>query len=287
MNKIKSPYGPLSKEEKKIIESCGTEQPFTGKNLREERLGLYACRKCGTPLFRSEDKFEAFCGWLSFDDSISGKTEESPDPDGKRTAVSCVCCGGHLGHVFKRERLTEKNIRFCINSCSAVFEPQDGGRLARAMFAGGCFWGIEDMMKKLPGVIAATPGYCGGNKDFPVYREVSVGTTGHSETVEVVYETEKLPYEKLCEYFFEIHDPSQRNRQGADIGSQYRSAIFYLTGEQKAIAEKTAKRLSKTGVYVVTEIKPFIRFWNAEPYHRNYYERNGGASVCHVWRKKF
>lgn len=287
MSRIKSPYGPLSPEEKEVIESCGTEPPFSGTLLREERCGLYACRKCGIPIFRSEDKFEAFCGWLSFDDLIPGSVEETPDPDGTRTAVSCASCGGHLGHLFKREKMTAKNVRFCINTRSVVFEPQDTGRLSRAMFAGGSFWGIEDMMKKQPGVIAATPGYSGGTTLSPVYREVSTGFSGHAETVETVFETAVVSFEKLCEYFFEIHDPSQLNRQGSDIGTQYRSAIFYLSAEQKSIAEKTVRRLVSAGNHVVTKITPFTRFWNAEPYHRNYYARNGGFSEWHVRRKKF
>ena len=286
-NTVKSPYGPLDGQEKQVILEQGTERPFTGVYNEHFATGVYACRNCGAPLYRSDDKFRSSCGWPAFDDGIPGAVKRLADPDGRRTEIRCAGCGAHLGHVFEGERLTVKNTRHCVNSISLKFEPQYCGRLQRAVFAGGCIWGVEELMRRVPGVVCATNGYTGGFTVNPTYREVCSGKTGHVEAVEIVFDSSKMDFEKLCRYFLEIHDPTQANGQGPDLGSQYRSVIFYLDEAQKITAEKLLGILRSGNYAVVTKIVPFRKFWNAEAYHQDYYERKGTQPYCHVYRKRF
>ena len=157
----------------------------------------------------------------------------------------------------------------------------------KTYFAGGCFWGVEYCFQNMKGVISTRVGYMGGNKDHPVYEEVCGGKTGHAETLEVVFNPLKTGFEKLAKIFFEIHDPTQKNRQGPDKGSQYRSAIFYTNKEQKNISEKLVKELEKKGYKVATEILKADAFWEAEDYHQKYYLKKGGRPYCHVRTKRF
>ncbi len=277
---VQSPYGPLSEAEKQVIWHKGTERPFSGRYEDFFQPGVYACRNCGAPLYVSDEKFKTECGWPGFDDEIPGAVVRKPDADGRRTEILCGRCGGHLGHVFSGERLTPKNVRHCVNSISLVFENQQSERIRRAVFAGGCFWGVETLFRELPGVWTAVSGYTGGTTEHPSYREVCTGKTGHAEAVEVFYDPRKTDYETLCRYFLEIHDPTQQDRQGPDVGTQYRSAIFYLDDEQRDTARKLLAQLKEKGYAVKTQLLPFTRFWNAEPYHQDYLRRNGGVS-CH------
>ncbi|MDO5552427.1 MAG: bifunctional methionine sulfoxide reductase B/A protein [Planctomycetia bacterium] len=282
-----SPYGALSELEKYVLLEKGTERAFTGKYTDEAGAGVYACRNCGAPLYRSDDKFRSSCGWPAFDDAIGGAVVRTPDDDGVRTEITCHACAGHLGHVFQGEQATEKDTRYCVNSASLVFEPQRQGRLARAVFAGGCFWGVEELMRTLPGVLTVTSGYTGGRTSFPTYEQVCQGRTGHAEAVEIVYDTTKTDYETLCKFFLEIHDPTQKNRQGPDVGIQYRSAIFYLDDQQKETAKHLLKILRDKGLDVQTQVEPFKRFWQAEDYHQDYYQYKGTAPYCHRYQKRF
>jgi len=283
-----SNFNKLSSKEKHIILDKGTEQPFTGEYDILFEKGIYLCRQCNTPLYRSSDKFDSHCGWPSFDDEISGAIKRVPDSDGRRTEIVCANCGGHLGHVFIGENLTDKNTRHCVNSISINFEPMIIEKITeRAIFASGCFWGTEYHLSKVEGAISTTVGYTGGTKDKPTYNEVSTGTTGHAEATEVIYDPSKVSYEELAKLFFETHDPSQVNRQGPDIGTQYRSGIFYLNDEQKEIAEKLIAILEEKGLNVVTELTKASTFWNAEDYHQDYYDNKGLTPYCHIYTKRF
>lgn len=293
----KMPLRKLTEEEKRVIIDKGTEAPYSGKYVNNTRRGIYVCKQCGAELYRSSDKFESHCGWPSFDDEIPGAVKRIPDPDGKRTEIICAKCGGHLGHVFTGEGFTKKNIRHCVNSISLIFLPDANDpnslndanepAIEKAYFAGGCFWGVEYWLQKEPGVISVTSGYMGGDVNEPSYEEVCTGKTGHAETVEVVFEPNKTSYENLAKLFFNIHDPTQTNRQGPDIGYQYRSAIFYTDAHQQEIAEKLIAILKSKGLKVVTSVEPAKEFWPAEKYHQDYYFKKGGRPYCHVKTERF
>lgn len=154
-----------------------------------------------------------------------------------------------------------------------------------ATFAGGCFWCTEAIFKRVIGVISVTPGYSGGEVENPNYEAVSAGATGHAEAIQLTFDPNVISYEKLLEIFFHLHDPTTLNQQGADIGTQYRSVIFYHSEAQKNTAESVKNNLEKERIYekpVVTEIVPFERFYNAEGYHQNYYENNKSAGYCRI-----
>ena len=282
-------FNDLTKEESYVINDKGTERPFTGKYTSNKEKGTYVCKKCGSALYYSSDKFESECGWPSFDDEIKGAVKRLPDPDGMRTEIECATCGAHLGHVFTGEGFTSKNIRHCVNSVSLDFVPGiiKSGRYGTALFAGGCFWGVGYFLQKEPGVVSVTSGYTGGSVKNPSYKEVCTGNTGHAETVKVVYDPSKTTYEKLLRLFMEIHDPTQVGRQGPDIGDQYRSEIFYLNNEQKVTAEKCLDILRKKGYKIVTMVTRASEFYPAEDYHQDYYFRNGKLPYCHAYTKRF
>ena len=278
----------LTPEEERVIVHKGTEAPFSGKYEKFSQKGTYTCKHCGAPLYRSEDKFDAGCGWPSFDDEIKGAVKRQKDADGQRTEILCAHCGAHLGHVFEGEGFTEKNVRYCVNSVSMDFTPSSENiKPDTAIVAGGCFWGVEYYMMKMKGVISTDVGYCGGKTQHPTYPEVCSGTTGHYEVTRIVFDPSVTSYEAVLRLFFEIHDPTQWNRQGPDVGEQYRSAVFYLNEEQKKTAEKLIGILKDKGYKVVTEVKPATTFWEAEEYHQDYYEHKGSEPYCHGYTKRF
>jgi len=277
---------PLSDAEKHVILEKGTEAPFTGRHWNTFERGVYVCRQCGAPLYLSDSKFASECGWPSFDEEIRGAVRKQPDADGRRTEILCAKCGGHLGHVFAGEKLTEKNTRHCVNSTSIVFVPEAKWALQRAIFAGGCFWGVEHYFHQVDGMLAVTSGYTGGHVKNPTYEQVCAGTTGHAESAEVVFDPARVSYEKLAKLFFEIHDPTEVNRQGPDVGSQYRSAIFYLTDEQKKTAESLIAQLRAKGLKVATEVTPASTFWRAEDHHQDYIAKHP-EHPCHLRVKRF
>ncbi len=281
-------YNKLTPEEAKVIVNKGTEAPFTGEYDNFYGKGTYLCKQCNAPLYRSENKFDAGCGWPSFDEEIKGAVIKTLDADGQRTEISCANCGAHLGHVFYGEGLTSKNTRYCVNSISMIFVPDKSNSAHdTAIFSSGCFWGTQYYFDKLEGVISTTVGYTGGTKSNPTYKEVCSGTTGHLEAVQVIFDTAKVSYEKVCRYFFETHDFAQTDGQGPDIGEQYLSCIFFRTMEQKEIAEKTIKTLEGKGYKVATMLRPAKTFWKAEDYHQEYYENKGTTPYCHIYRKIF
>jgi peptide methionine sulfoxide reductase msrA/msrB len=282
-------FNELTPEEERVIVHKGTEMPFTGKYYKHNDDGTYTCRRCNAPLYESTDKFESGCGWPSFDDAIPGAVKQVPDVDGRRTEIVCASCGGHLGHVFFGEGYTDKDTRFCVNSVSLDFVAEGTETIKQAMayFAGGCFWGMEYFFEKADGVIDARSGFMGGDKKNPNYKEVCAGNTGHAEVIEVAYDPTKTNYETLARLFFEIHDPTQVNRQGPDVGYQYRSAIYYVNDEQKQVAERLIGILKEQGYKVVTEVTKADTFWVAEDYHQDYYEKNGHQPYCHGYTKRF
>ncbi|HTY41485.1 MAG TPA: peptide-methionine (S)-S-oxide reductase MsrA [Thermoanaerobaculia bacterium] len=156
--------------------------------------------------------------------------------------------------------------------------------MAKATFGAGCFWGVEEVFRKIPGVRATAVGYSGGTLDHPTYEDVCSDRTGHAEVVEVDYDPLAVSYDKLLDVFWENHNPTQLNRQGPDVGTQYRSAIFFHDAVQEAEARASKARLEKSGRFarpIVTEISPAKPFWRAEEYHQRYFEKRGGGS-CHV-----
>jgi len=288
----KTMYNKLTPEEERVIVHKGTEPPFSGKYVNHFEDGTYTCKRCNAKLFDSSGKFHSSCGWPSFDDQIEGTVKMQPDADGVRTEIICANCGAHLGHVFTGEGYTPKNTRYCVNSVSLNFTPKQENsaqenKTERAIFASGCFWGTEYHFQKAPGVISTTVGYTGGHVDNPTYKQVCTDRTGHAEAVEVIYNPSKTSYEKLAKLFFETHDFTQLNRQGPDIGRQYRSAIFYLNEGQKNIAVKLIEILRKKGFDVKTEVTKAGKFWPAENYHQDYYKNNGKMPYCHIYREIF
>lgn len=270
---------PLTPEEEKVIKDKSTEKPFSGKYDNFTKEGVYLCRQCNSPLYESKDKFDAHCGWPSFDQEIEGAVKRQIDKDGLRTEILCATCGAHLGHVFEGEKMTEKDVRHCVNSLSMQFIPTqfEESENHSALFAGGCFWCLEAVFLELKGVLSVVSGYSGGYVDNPSYEQVSKGNTGHAESVEIVYDPSVINYKDLLDIFFSIHDPTTLDRQGDDVGPQYRSVVFYKTLTQKKEAEEMISKLDKSKIFsghLVTEVRPFVRFYPAEETHQEYYKRN-------------
>lgn len=280
-------YNPLTPEEEEVIVHKATERPYTGTYLNHKEEGVYLCKRCNAPLYRSEDKFDSHCGWPSFDEEIPGAVKRIPDADGQRTEIICNRCAAHLGHVFLDEGFTAKQTRHCVNSLSLQFIPAKKSKQAKAYFAGGCFWGMEYYFMRATGVKSTTMGYMGGHVEHPTYEEVCGKKTGHFETTEVVYDPAVTSYAEMVKLFFEIHDFTQLDGQGPDIGPQYRSAIFYGDDAEKAMAERYLRLLQQKGYRVATIILPATTFWKAEAYHQQYYQQKGATPYCHKKREIF
>lgn len=278
-------FNELTKEEKFVIEQKGTQRPFVGKYNDFYEDGIYLCKKCNSPLYKSEDKFSSGCGWPSFDDEIKDSVKRQLDSDGKRVEIVCSTCDAHLGHIFENEGFTPKNTRHCVNSISLKFQEKNDSE--KIYFAAGCFWGVEYHFQKISGVLEVSSGYMGGDTINPSYEDVCTGSTGHLEVVRVKFDKTKVSLEKLIKLFFEIHDFSQTNGQGPDIGTQYLSAIFYTTNEQKIASEKTVALLSNMGYKVATSIYKAPTFYKAEDYHQNYYTKHQKEPYCHSYKKVF
>jgi peptide methionine sulfoxide reductase msrA/msrB len=284
----------LDPEAYRITQKAGTETPFCGTLLDNKKEGVYCCVVCGLPLFSSEHKFNSGTGWPSFYREFDPAHVARRADAGRgivRTEIDCARCGAHLGHVFD-DGPPPTGERHCLNSASLKFHeqgrelPPDSRpvKTEAAYFSGGCFWGLEHYFQQGPGVIEAVSGYMQGNLDDPTYQQVCTDRTGHAETVKIVYDPKRISYRRLLEAFFKMHDPTQLNRQGPDVGRQYRSGIWYANEEQKREAEAYIRELRGEkrfgGRKIVTQVEPAKTFWPAEDYHQDYVEKTGRA--CHV-----
>ncbi len=274
----------LTPEERRIIVDKGTEAPFTGKYDDFFKPGVFACKACGNHLYDSSSKFNAGCGWPAFDKVKNGAIKQNSDFDlgYERTEITCAKCDGHLGHVFKGEKLTAEDTRHCVNSLSVRFITENN--LKRATFAAGCFWGVEELYRPLKGVYATEVGYIGGRTKNPTYKDICYNETGHAEAVDVYYDSELIDYETLINIFWENHNPTTLNRQGPDVGDQYRSAVFFHDKEQEQIALRTKESLDKSGKFknpIVTQIVSSKTFYRAEEYHQDYLFKRGKGSCSY------
>ena len=279
----------LNSEEVDVMFNKATERAFTGEYTDTETAGVYICRNCNTKLYTSASKFHSGCGWPSFDDVIDNNVREVVDADGRRVEILCNHCGIHLGHVFRGERLTDKDTRYCVNSLSMKLVANDVAipKFESVVLGCGCFWGVEHWFKKLKGIIRTQVGYSGGEIPNPTYRQVCNLETGHREVLLVDFDPAIISLEEVLRYFFEIHDFTQTDGQGNDKGSQYEPVIFYENPTEKAIAEKIILELTNKDYKVATKLFPKTPFWTAENYHQDYYGKNGHKPYCHFYKKIF
>jgi peptide methionine sulfoxide reductase msrA/msrB len=301
----------LSSEQFAVTQQCGTEPAFRNAYWDNHKPGIYVDVVSGEPLFSSLDKFDSGTGWPSFTQPVKGTdiVEKKDTQFGMvRTEVRSKVADSHLGHVFDDGPADKGGLRYCINSASLKFIPveemdQAGyGRYLEpfekvglikapmhetAILAGGCFWGMEEIIRKIPGVTKTTVGYTGGTTANPTYEDVCTGGTGHAEAIQVKFDSTRLSYESLLDYFFRMHDPTTLNRQHNDVGTQYRSAIFYTSDAQKQTAEKVKAQWDKSSKFkrpITTEVTAATRFYSAEDYHQKYLLKNPGGYTCHILR---
>jgi peptide methionine sulfoxide reductase msrA/msrB len=314
----------LTPEQFHVTQQCGTEPPFQNAFWDNHEPGIYVDVVSGEPLFASTDKFDSGSGWPSFTRPLEPNVVEKRDTalGMVRTEVRSRGGDSHLGHVFDDGPRDRGGLRYCINSASLRFVP--ASRLAAegygtyaalfgaaagpagatgpgpatatsvpvdrevAVLAGGCFWGMEELLRTIPGVLEVEVGYTGGWLENPRYEDTHGSRSGHAEAVQVTFDPRRLGYQELLEkWFFRMHDPTSKDRQGNDVGTQYRSAIFFTSEAQRVAAEAARASAGSSGRWkapIVTEIAPFKRWWRAEDYHQDYLQKNPGGYTCHYLR---
>jgi len=314
----------LTPQQYQVTQREGTEPAFRNEYWDNHRPGIYVDVVSGEPLFSSLDKFESGTGWPSFTRPLEPANVATRDDRTlwmKRTEVRSKHAGSHLGHLFD-DGPAPTGQRYCMNSAALRFVPAEkleeegygqylalfakagaadkvtasdragaaakgSSNRAEAILAGGCFWGMQEILRGIPGVIETEAGYSGGTTTDPTYEEVHSGSTGHAEAVRIVFDPQRLPYEELLGYFFRMHDPTTPNRQGNDVGTSYRSAIFYEDEAQRQTAEAVKARVDASGKWkrpIVTEIVPASKFWSAEGYHQDYLQKHPDGYTCHYLR---
>lgn len=289
----------LTPEQYRITRRKDTEPAFCGGLLNNKTAGMYVCVCCNLPLFESASKFESGTGWPSFFQAVAMENirEKADHSHGmSRKEILCQRCDAHLGHLFE-DGPRPTGLRYCLNSealrfvagdqLKTIAEPASNwaavgavaagetpnAERAEAVFAGGCFWCVEAVFRQLSGVLDVTSGYAGGAAETANYKAVSTGLTGHAEAVKIVYDPRKISFEQLLKVHFTTHDPTTLNRQGNDIGTQYRSAVFYANDEQKQLAEAMIADIRHGKVYrrpLVTVLEPLRGFYPAEAEHQNF-----------------
>jgi len=298
-----------------VTQEKGTERPFDNQYWNHKEEGIYVDIVSGKPLFSSQDKYDSGTGWPSFTkpiDKVAIATKSDTSLGINRVEVRSSEGDSHLGHVFQDGPKDKGGTRFCINSASLRFIHKDQlvaegygeylklfvkkdnkastPALQKAILAGGCFWGMEELLRNLDGVSDVRVGYSGGETKNPNYEQVKTGLSGHAESVEITFNPQKLSYETLLKFFFRIHNPTTKDQQGNDIGNQYRSAIFYTNDEQKNIAYNVIALANKSAVFdkkIVTEITKSTTFYPAEEYHQDYLQKNPSGYTCHYIRKEW
>ncbi len=270
----------LSEETYFVTREKGTERAHSSDLCSLFEPGIYACTCCETQLFDANQKFESGTGWPSFTQPLEENTVgyvADHSHGMSRIEVTCNVCDAHLGHVFP-DGPEPSGMRYCINALSLK---KVKSTLEKAVFGGGCFWCTEAVLQRLQGVEKIVSGYSDGNIHNPTYREICSGLTGHAEVVEVTFNPKVIDYKTLLLVFMTTHDPTTLNRQGADVGTQYRSTVLFNSEAQKEIATELLHELKNSfDTPIVTEIKPLSVFYKAEVEHQNYYNNNSEAGYC-------
>ena len=300
--------GKLTELQYKVTQENETEPAFENLYWNNQEKGIYVDLISGEALFSTVDQYDTGTGRPCFHKPLEdANIVEKSDGGyfGGKSEIRSLVGNAHLGHVFG-DGPEPTGLRYCINSASVRFVPfskmKDEGYAGYlyqfdstaiaptreiAYFAGGCFWGVEQIVRKIPGVLETQVGYTGGTVTNPTYETIKTGKTGHAESVKVVFDRNRLSYADLLGYFFRLHDPTTLNRQGNDKGDQYRSAIFYITEQQRKTAEKVIQEVDVSKKWsnpVVTTISLAGDFYPAEGYHQDYLVLQPDGYTCHYLR---